>query len=67
MATDRNDKVVVRRDVLKAIGLGAAGAAAAAPLVVAGPAVAKETAEEQVKARYQETDHVKTYYRTNRY
>lgn len=67
MATDKTDKAMVRRDVLKAIGLGAAGAAAAAPFVVAGTAVAKESAEERVKARYQETDHVKAYYRTNRY
>jgi hypothetical protein len=38
--------------------------------VVAGgarPVMAEEVGDERTKARYQETDHVKAYYRTNRY
>jgi hypothetical protein len=47
--------------------MGAAGAAAVVPLLAAGPAKAVETAEERVKQRYRETDHVKKYYQTNRF
>jgi ribosomal protein L12E/L44/L45/RPP1/RPP2 len=60
------DKTAVgRRDFLRAMGAGAA-AAAAAPL--AGEARADtENNDEKRKARYKETDHVKTFYRVNRY
>lgn len=60
------DKTTVgRRDFLRAMGAGAA-VAAAAPL--AGEARAdSESNDEKRKARYKETDHVKTYYRVNRY
>jgi hypothetical protein len=64
-----------RRGFLKALGL-AGGAAVAATV----PAAAfnengelgtvkpvSETAEQRVAARYRETDHVKAFYRTNRY
>ena len=60
------DKTTVgRREFLRAIGAGAT-VAAAAPL--AGEARAdSETNDEKRKARYKETDSVKTYYRVNRY
>jgi nitrous oxide reductase len=54
-----------RRQFLRTVGVGAA-AAAAAPL--AGQALADtETNDEKRKARYKESDHVKAYYRVNRY
>ncbi len=56
-----------RRGFFKAAAGGAAGAALAVPAMLGGEAQAAETAEEQRKTRYQETDHVKTYYETNRY
>jgi hypothetical protein len=56
-----------RRDFLRVMGAGAAGAAAAVPLLAAGPAQAVETADQRVKQRYRETDHVKKYYETNRF
>ena len=56
---------VGRREFLRAIGAGAT-VAAAAPLV--GEAKADtESESEKTKARYKETDHVKAYYRSNRY
>jgi hypothetical protein len=56
-----------RRDVLRAFGLGTT-AAAAASLPLAGAARAdSETTDEKRKARYKESDHVKTYYSVNRY
>lgn len=57
-----------RRGFLKAVG--GAGSLAAAVVVsplAAGEAEASETADEKVKARYRETEHVQAFYRTNRY
>ncbi len=56
---------VGRREFLRVLGVGAT-AAAAAPLATAAKADT-ETNDEKRKARYKETDHVKTYYRVNRY
>jgi hypothetical protein len=55
-----------RRDFLRAIGAGAGVAVtAAAPFV--GEAVAAESDADKKKARYKETDHVKAYYKVNRF
>jgi hypothetical protein len=56
-----------RREFLRALGAGATVAAASvAPL--AGEAVADtESNQEKRKSRYRATDHVKTFYRVNRY
>lgn len=60
----------------KAAGIGrrgffgaVAGVGAAAALTVGGakPVLAQETGDERTKSRYQETDHVQAFYRTNRY
>ena len=56
---------VGRREFLRVLGAGAA-AAAAAPLSTQAKADT-ETNDEKRKARYKETDHVKTFYRVNRY
>ena len=56
---------VGRRDFLRVLGAGAA-AASAAPLI-AIPAVAVESDADKKKARYRESDEVKTFYRVNRY
>jgi hypothetical protein len=61
------DKTKVgRRDFLRAIGVGA-GAAATAAAPLATQAVAAESDADKKKARYKETDHVKAFYRVNRY
>ena len=54
-----------RPGVLLGAGAGVA-AASAAPLATAARADS-ESNDEKRKARYQETDHVKTFYRVNRY
>ena len=48
------------------MGGSAVAAAAVAPLA-SDEAAADESQAERVKARYKETDHVKNYYRVNRY
>ena len=65
---DETKKKVGRRDFLRKVGLGAVGAGStlATPLIPSAHADS-ENAEEKRKARYKETEHVKTYYRVNRY
>jgi hypothetical protein len=64
--TNKDNKTAMgRRAFLRTVGIGAT-AAAAAPL--SGEALADtENNDEKRKARYKETDHVKAYYRVNRY
>jgi hypothetical protein len=60
-------KTVGRREFLRTLGVGAGVAAAsAAPLATVAQADT-ETNNEKRKARYRETDHVKAFYRVNRY
>ena len=54
-----------RRDFLRALGAGAA-VTAAAPLVNEAKADS-ESNDEKRKARYKESNEVKTFYRVNRY
>ena len=65
---DEKKVTVGRRDFLRKVGIGAvgAGAAVAAPLVETARADS-ETNDEKRKARYKETEEVKTFYRVNSY
>ena len=56
----------VDRRSLFLMGGSAVAAAAVVPLA-GGEAEADKSQAERVKARYKETDHVKNYYRVNRY
>jgi hypothetical protein len=66
--SDETKAKVGRRDFLRKVGIGtvAAGATLATPLVGSAQADS-ESHDEERKARYRESDHVKTYYRVNRY
>lgn len=55
-----------RRAFLRGAGVGAAAATVAAVAVAPAPVEAAENAQERKKARYRETDHIKTYYAQNR-
>jgi hypothetical protein len=58
---------VGRRDFLRTLGAGA-GAAAVAAAPLGGVAKAdSESGSDRTKARYKETEHVKTFYQVNRY
>jgi hypothetical protein len=66
MQSERKTKLG-RRDFLRALGAGA-GVAVTASGPLAGTAAADtENNDEKRKARYKETDHIKTFYRVNRY
>jgi GH24 family phage-related lysozyme (muramidase) len=67
MSEDRKT-TVGRRDFLRKVGVGTIGAGATLATPLVGSAEAdSETNDEKRKARYQETDHVKAFYRVNRY
>ena len=62
-----NKTSIIRRDVLRVLATGA-GAAMMSITPLASTAVADtENVETKRKARYKETEHVKAYYRVNRY
>jgi hypothetical protein len=56
-----------RRDFLRVLGAGASAAAASAGPLASEALADTETNDEKRKPRYRETEHVKTYYRVNRY
>lgn len=66
MKAKTDEKAVDRRGFLRSIG-GASVAGAAVAVGAAPPAEAAESDADKKKARYRETDHVKAFYRTNRY
>jgi len=63
----RDEKAGVgRREFLRVLGAGA-GVAAVVPPLVGEARADSENNEEKRRARYKETDHVKAFYRVNRY
>jgi hypothetical protein len=65
--TQRDKTTVGRRDFLRAMATGAGVAAVGAGPLATPAAADTENNQEKRKARYVETDHVKTFYRVNRY
>ncbi len=64
----QQDKTTVaRRDFLRVLATGAGAAAVSAGPLATSAAADNESNDEKRKARYKETDHVKTFYRVNRY
>ena len=64
--TQKRGNALGRRDFLRTLGVGASAAVTGG--TVAGDALAdNESNDEKRKARYKETEHVKTFYRVNRY
>jgi len=58
---------VRRREFLRTFGAGATAAAATAGPLAGTARADSETNDEKRKSRYKETEHVKTFYRVNRY
>jgi len=66
MQSSKQRTPVGRREFLRVLGAGATVAAASGSLATQAEADT-ETNDEKRKSRYKETDHVKAYYRVNRY
>ena len=64
MSQKNKDAGLDRRNFFKALGAGAT--VAVAPVAVT-PAAAVDPGKEETKARYRESEHVKDFYRVNRY
>jgi len=67
MANDHERPDGVSRRAFFGTAAGAAAAGAAATMGGARPVMAQQTGEERTRARYRVTEHIETYYRTNRY
>lgn len=65
MIKTKQSAVINRRGFLLGAGVGAT--AVAASQMLAGDAVAMDPGAEETKARYQETKHVKAFYKVNGY
>jgi hypothetical protein len=65
--TSKQKTAVGRREFLRVAGLGAATSVVAAPLGTTEALADSENNDEKRKARYKESDHVKTFYKVNRY
>jgi hypothetical protein len=63
----KTEKKLGRRDFLRAVGAGAGVAATTSGPLAQQAAADSESNDEKRKARYKETEHVKAYYRVNRY
>jgi len=62
-----NEKGLGRREFLRTLGAGAGVAAAASGPLATDARADTESNDEKRKARYRETEEVKTFYRVNRY
>ena len=60
-------KALGRREFLRTLGAGATAAAAVTGPLAGEAHADTESNEEKRKARYRETEHVKTFYLVNRY
>jgi hypothetical protein len=61
----QDKKTVGRREFLRTMGAGAGVAAVASTPMAATTASAQQKEDPKTKARYQNSDHVKTFYRVN--
>jgi hypothetical protein len=66
MRTERK-RTVGRREFLRTLGAGAGVAVAAGGTLTGEARADTESNDEKRKSRYKETEHVKTFYRVNRY
>jgi hypothetical protein len=65
--TSERKRTLARREFLRTLGAGAGVAVAAAGPLADDARADTESNPEKRKSRYKETEHVKTFYRVNRY
>jgi hypothetical protein len=64
---EKEKTTVARRDILRALATGTGVAAVCAGPLASNAVADTESSDEKRKPRYKETEHVKAYYRVNRY
>ena len=67
MTRKTDDTALDRRGFFKAVGGASTVAAAAVASPLVAPDAAAQANDDERRARYRETDHVKAFYRTNGY
>jgi hypothetical protein len=67
MTRKTDDKAIDRRSFFKTVGGASTVAAAAIASPLAAPEAEAQVSNDERRARYRETDHVKAFYRTNGY
>ncbi len=65
--TGKTDKAIDRRSFFRTVGGATSVAAAAVAAPLAATDAAAQASDDERKARYRESDHVKAFYRTNGY
>ena len=67
MTRKTDDKAIDRRSFFKTVGGASTVAAVAIASPLAAPEAEAQASDDERRARYRETDHVKAFYRTNGY
>ncbi len=67
MTRKTDDKTIDRRSFFRAVGGATTVAAAAVASPLAAPEAQAQASNDERRARYRESDHVKAFYRTNAY
>jgi hypothetical protein len=67
MTRKTDDKTIDRRSFFRAVGGATTVAAAAVASPLAAPEAQAQASNDERRARYRESDHVKAFYRTNGY
>jgi len=67
MTRKTDDKAIDRRSFFKTVGGASTVAAVAIASPLAVPEAEAQASNDERRARYRETDHVKAFYRTNGY
>jgi hypothetical protein len=67
MTGKTDDKAIDRRGFFRTVGGATSVAAVAVAAPLAAPEATAQVSNDERRARYRETDHVKAFYRTNGY
>ena len=67
MTRKTDDKAIDRRSFFRTVGGASTVAAVAIASPLAAPEAEAQVSNDERRARYRETDHVKAFYRTNGY
>jgi hypothetical protein len=67
MSEKQGGKPLGRRNFFRTLGTGSMAAVIGGPIIGSTEAQAYDPGKEETRSRYHETEHVRTFYRTNGY